>query len=501
MDQALAGRTGRGGAGNTISTSSNSQQAAKQILKEEKKVLQHYKKHTSADHKTGRGGAGAKGHIKVRGMVPNQERALEKERYVQMKWRMEKEVNGSMRTGRGGQGNIKKAKADGTLTSLSKASNLDERVESQFGPAMLGMVTMPSGLHPFADLDAPIDQRSKRLSAQQVSSVHSNSFSTSYDTSRSPKTCDDNWDQHTVAETVYDFETGMVTTVADPSTVLRSASRLAASATPGRVPTEVAPFEEPISSGLWEDAPLPPARPRETISSAIDKRPASLFKAFRNLNIGKAKDQKRENVSETPDITVHTSRQSSDPSSSLDTFSTTPQHVEASTTPSVALGMISPSNRHPLFPPRVIGQTIISLTEGIDLCRSPSRSSEKGEVEMHLRGRAGSNASFVSVSSGHSLVLAPPPTHKPPSRPASRIDQAVEVISADPQRSEHTVVPKGVVAPRRSRPLPVPPVASHAILCPPFSPTPSPPSPPETSLHVGHAQDMKSSLPTMHSAK
>jgi hypothetical protein len=130
MKQAFAGRVGRGGAGNAISTSDESQQATEHILKQERHILRHYKQNSVPDYKTGRGGAGAKGHVNVRGAVPNQERALAKERYVQRKWKAEKELKGGIKTGRGGRGNIVKGNEEGPM--MRSAS------KSPFGDSSLG---------------------------------------------------------------------------------------------------------------------------------------------------------------------------------------------------------------------------------------------------------------------------------------------------------------------------------------------------------------------------
>jgi len=137
MKQALAGRVGRGGAGNTISASDDTQQAAKKILEQERHVLQVYKKKSVPDHKTGRGGAGAKGHVNIRGQIPNQERALAKERYVRMKWEAEKELKGGLKTGRGGSGNIVKKNEEGLTGSMKGSTSKSSLGESSIGGSRL----------------------------------------------------------------------------------------------------------------------------------------------------------------------------------------------------------------------------------------------------------------------------------------------------------------------------------------------------------------------------
>ncbi|CAG8652966.1 2617_t:CDS:2, partial [Acaulospora colombiana] len=77
--------------------------AAKQYWVEDQEVLKKYKETHGPDHITGRGGAGAKGHVNIKGWIPNQERALAKEKDVMKKWQEKKKVNGGIRMGRGGR--------------------------------------------------------------------------------------------------------------------------------------------------------------------------------------------------------------------------------------------------------------------------------------------------------------------------------------------------------------------------------------------------------------
>jgi hypothetical protein len=137
MDQALSGRVGRGGAGNAISTSDESQHTTEQILRQERHILRHYKQNSVPDYKTGRGGAGAKGHVNIRGKVPNQERALAKERYVQMKWKAEKELKGGIKTGRGGRGNIVKVNEEGLISPMKGSTSKSPFGNSSLGESML----------------------------------------------------------------------------------------------------------------------------------------------------------------------------------------------------------------------------------------------------------------------------------------------------------------------------------------------------------------------------
>jgi hypothetical protein len=107
MDQAYMGR---GGAGNGIAEHSRGfrHRAAKQYWLEDQEVLKKYRDTHGPDHITGRGGAGAKGHVNIKGRVPNHERAVAKEKEVMKNWQDKKKANGAMKTGRGGSGNILK---------------------------------------------------------------------------------------------------------------------------------------------------------------------------------------------------------------------------------------------------------------------------------------------------------------------------------------------------------------------------------------------------------
>ncbi|KIM32627.1 hypothetical protein M408DRAFT_6141 [Serendipita vermifera MAFF 305830] len=63
---------GRAGAGNAMPTDSTaeSQQKVRELLEKERQVLDKYKAQVPAKHTTGRGGAGAKGHVKHKGKAP-----------------------------------------------------------------------------------------------------------------------------------------------------------------------------------------------------------------------------------------------------------------------------------------------------------------------------------------------------------------------------------------------------------------------------------------------
>lgn len=85
------------------------QQKVREIIERDREVLSKYKAQDPVHYTTGRGGAGAKGHVKHKGKVPNHERALAKERDIQAKWKEDKERSVHLRTGRGGRGNILRA--------------------------------------------------------------------------------------------------------------------------------------------------------------------------------------------------------------------------------------------------------------------------------------------------------------------------------------------------------------------------------------------------------
>jgi hypothetical protein len=105
------------------------QQKVHELLARDCEVIESYKAQVPMSYNTGRGGAGAKGHLKVKGKVPNRERALAKERGVRAKWREEREKTGSLKTGRGGHGNLMKV-ASSDDTSPRAPSRVDSRDSS-----------------------------------------------------------------------------------------------------------------------------------------------------------------------------------------------------------------------------------------------------------------------------------------------------------------------------------------------------------------------------------
>jgi Protein of unknown function (DUF3602) len=97
------------------------------ILARDREVLESHKVQAPTNYTTGRSGAGAKGHVKVKGKVPNRERALAKEREIQARWKEARDKASNLRTGRGGHGNLLK------VVSNDNASMAPSRIESRDG--------------------------------------------------------------------------------------------------------------------------------------------------------------------------------------------------------------------------------------------------------------------------------------------------------------------------------------------------------------------------------
>jgi Protein of unknown function (DUF3602) len=123
---------GRAGAGNATSADSTPDRKKKllELLARDREVLESYKAQASAKYTTGRGGAGAKGHVKIKGAVPNRERALAKEREIQAKWKEDRERASNLRMGRGGHGNLLKVVASTDDSSSIISSHIQSRGNS-----------------------------------------------------------------------------------------------------------------------------------------------------------------------------------------------------------------------------------------------------------------------------------------------------------------------------------------------------------------------------------
>ena len=314
-------------------------------------------------------------------------------------------------------------------------------------------------------MTASLDQRRRnRLSLNNTSSIllaGPTSIRPSHDDLRPPTPLAYQWDY---AETIHDFDSGISTTIADPSTILGmsppSTARFTPSPMPARPSNEVAPFHEPMMSPP-SDTLQPTVRPRKKhsnilISDAAAKRPMSLFRSFKNLNLGKsnAKEEKQSNLPEILDITLQKSRQSSANSLDIDTNTIQQARKTCIMPASAALRMVDPSVKYHAFPPRDIGPTVVSLHVGVESSRI---SSDRSEDSGYARSRADSG---TSISSGRGLLPSPPP----------------------------------VIPPRRSRPLPIPPVSAHSIHQ--LSMLRHIPSPPDTPLvNVYRAKNSSSTLP------
>lgn len=293
-------------------------------------------------------------------------------------------------------------------------------------------------------------RRRHRTSLSNTPSIFSpgpGSIRPSYDGSRPTTAIPYDWDY---AETIYDSDTGITTTTVDPSTVLTSASPSAVafsqSPPPIRLPNEVAPFSEPTVFSP-DNAQKSGVRPHEEKLSNLDstaKRPKSLFRSFKNLSLGKAKEDKHSNHFNVPNVILQHSKQPNMPSSINSSTGTLHQAYRTYITPaSAALSMVDPTVRLHAFPPRDVGPTIVSLHEGAKDSRS---SSERSEDVGYVRERTDSGTSGFS---SRSLPL-PSPLAQPP----TTFTQVTTPSAKTPE------------TPKRSRPLPIPPVTAHPIFFP-----------------------------------
>lgn len=106
-----------------------------EILAQDREVLESRKAQMQSNYTTGRGGAGAKGHVKVKGKVPNRERALAKEREIQARWKEARDKANNLKTGRGGHGNhLRVTSSDNT--SLMVPSRVESRDSSSLNGAL-----------------------------------------------------------------------------------------------------------------------------------------------------------------------------------------------------------------------------------------------------------------------------------------------------------------------------------------------------------------------------
>lgn len=118
------------------------QRRIRELIAREQEVLESHRAQAPKSYHTGRGGAGSKGHVKVKGKVPNRERALAKEREIQAKWKEARENAGRLKTGRGGRGNIVQAVSsdENSFMTPSRTESRDDTLHLE-GPSSAFGVT------------------------------------------------------------------------------------------------------------------------------------------------------------------------------------------------------------------------------------------------------------------------------------------------------------------------------------------------------------------------
>jgi hypothetical protein len=114
------------------------------LLARDREVLESHKAQVPTNYTTGRGGAGAKGHVKIKGKVPNRERALAKEREIQTRWKETRDKASNLRTGRGGHGNHLKVASNDNTSSMGP-SRIESRDSSLNGSLDQGRSFSPFG--------------------------------------------------------------------------------------------------------------------------------------------------------------------------------------------------------------------------------------------------------------------------------------------------------------------------------------------------------------------
>lgn len=480
-------------------STAESQQKVRELLEKERQVLDKYKAQVPAKHTTGRGGAGAKGHVKHKGKVPNRERALAKEREIQTKWKEDRERQGTVKTGRGGHGNIlRPTSADGASTvnprSESRLANhLPERPISTFGTT------------------ASEQRRRRRFSFNHNAGSRSGSSdyrpSFAQDSSRAPSAATNNLEMASDTDSMYDLKitTGIVTSTVDPSTILGSYShsnQTATSVAANRLLNHIAPFEELIipqarkrlslQIGFKAPKDTNSATTTPTTSALTPSQPHSLLRPFKKLHIGKQPDSQDMPSNDILDISASAAATSipsnHNPERPTEINSHTTAHhyphyrhaTETTSAASAALQMIDPSNRTFIPPsgtvsPPPIPTPVLAIPEkrysfpypytfNIDELRGDDNDTasyvdtasyidddRNGDISRRTSGTFGftnSNVSFISTSPSTPTV----PSASPPILPALYFQLPV------PPRREDISWAK--------RRLPVPPVDSHRVLRP-----------------------------------
>ncbi|KAG8813697.1 hypothetical protein FRC18_002342 [Serendipita sp. 400] len=464
-DPSEQGFTAGGGAGNAFKLkdqTEESQKEAQELLAREREVLEKHKTQTGRDFKTGRGGLGAKGHVKLKGIIPNRERALEKERIVKERWKEQKDATGGGSFGRGGFNVIKPSNVD----SDSKSTSSKSKSSSGRGTQKMFYDTF---------IVSSEDRRRRRdFSSHFTSSAPS--LRSTHPYSQSSRS-NDNWERMSTSDSIYDIEasTGITTSVVDPAVVLGAMSphayaSAASTSIPrsytdaitvaSRRPSDVAPFTEPLDVNRHANIQRKvtsnsTVQPHAPTTPTAEKPSKSIMRSLKGLTLTKPKGSR--NVV-TPGSTPFGARRSSE--FFYTNFNS--GRPSASSAASFALQMVDLSHRElARMPTDDGGRQLAPPSRGISTNRSEGSSSK---ASLACTSTASTSMSTTSsMSSAYN-----PPSYPPPSLPSS----SNVTIVAPP--SPVTKAPL-----RRSRPLPIPPVA-------PPTPLATLPVPPVTFLPPNH---------------
>lgn len=471
------GYSARGGAGNALKASKankNQQETtANQLMAHEREVLQKHKAQATPDFKTGRGGLGAKGHVKKRGLVPNHEAAIAKEAEVRERWNEYKEATGAgARFGRGGYNVRKSDKGDAKSTSSGSKSRSGSGREAQ------------QELFPPFAVSENERKRRRRFSYTHASTVRSSSY-------RQSNASQDTWDRVSTSDSIYDIAatTGITTSTINPATVLdiisarplspqlSSPRNLTFQDTQGRAPNEVAPFDEPLVPPSSSTPSVDPSM--QAAKAPKKKQSTSILRSLKGLSLGKPKEGKAGNP-------PFPSRPPNPFYSSNDPTLYPPRSPSAA---SFALSMVNSSHRDLSRTPMDVAPRVPSVSrEGIASRMSSTHASTSAASSMtsayHYPPRIPhpyASASVVTISTmvsttNESHSMSAPVASKPQSEQPTL---AASAVSSHPQPSTLSMpptsqFPKPTTQKRPYRPLPTPPTVPPATT----SGLPSPPTTP-----------------------
>lgn len=279
---------------------------------------------------------------------------------------------------------------------------------------------------------------------------------------------------------MYDLEvsTGIVTSTVDPSTILGSLGMKSgtANSSTGRIPNQIAPFQEPHvppARGKRLSLQIGPRVPKDGASPSTPTGSTSsqLLRPFKKLQLGKPIEARGAPSNDVLDISA-TAGLHEHESTSINITTTVHQQTADQTAASAALQMIDPSNRNFMPPSRIVSPPPIPTpqlpfperrysypypyTFNIDELRGDDDDAttiityDDGNISRRTSGTFGfmnTDGSFISTSPS-----TPTATSSPPTLPVLFFQEPV------PPRREDISWKK--------RRLPVPPVEAHSVLRP-----------------------------------